>query len=181
MKDPSLIVSILALLVSLVGVIVSYIVARKYGDVAALSASRKLHEEDTRKARLTALRSLSNEVMRIRVLVDFNKALDPNTQMHSIARMPVAAFESAFVSGTQSLDVSDELLHAVAVYLVWADGINSLVDIYPFSIAGYGTGGVKPGDIAREIATDSEKEILGALHLLETSLQKEIQRVQENA
>ena len=52
MKDPSLIVSIAAIVVSVVGVIVSYVVARKYGDVAALKASRKLHEEDARKARL---------------------------------------------------------------------------------------------------------------------------------
>jgi len=181
MEDPSLNVSIAAIVVSFVGVIVSviasYVLARKYGDVAALNASRKLHEEDARRARLVALRSLLNEVKRIRGAVAHNSALDTSSQLQSIARMPVAAFETAFVSGTRGLDVGDELLQAVTDYLVRADAINSLVDLYPSSVAGYGIGGPKPAEVAVEIVAVSGQELCQILDQLETRLQEESQRV----
>ena len=178
MKDPSLIVSIAAIVVSVVGVIFSYVLARKYGDVAALNASRKLHEEDARRARLIALRSLLHEVERIRGVVAYNRGLT-SSQPQGIARMPVVAFETAFVSGTRGLDVGDELLQAVVNYLVWADAINSLVDLYPFSVAGRGTGGASnPREVARQIVVlVSAQELSQTLDQLETRLQEESQRV----
>jgi len=117
-------------LIAAVSAILSYIVAKKYGDLAAVDATRKLYEEDAKRARLNALRSLINEVARIQKLAEHNSQLDPDQQSQPVARMPVSAFETAFVSGALVSRASQELLDAVADYLVCADSISPLVDIY---------------------------------------------------
>jgi len=134
--EASLIVSILALIGSVVGVILSYVTARKYGDLAAVKASRRLHEEDVRKARLAALQSLLNETHRIRHLAQHNAVLSIHNPPHDFVKMPAAAFETAFVSGTPGLTVAQELLDAVSSYLTYASAVNSLVDIYLGALAG---------------------------------------------
>jgi len=167
-------VATFAIIVSIAGIIVSHRVAKKYGDLAAVDASRELHEEDTREARLTAFRSLLNEVKRISGVVDHNSKLNTNSQMQPIVRMPVAAFETAFVSGKPGLDASEELLQAVTDYLVCADSINSLVDIYPFSVAGHGTGTIEPREIARQVVKASKQKTHEVLERLRVYLQEEI-------
>lgn len=64
-------------LIAAVSVILSYIVAKKYGDLAAVDATRKFHEKDAKRARLNALGSLINETARIRKLAKHNSQLDP--------------------------------------------------------------------------------------------------------
>jgi len=60
--------SALQVVVPIIGVlfsgIPSFIVASRYGDMAAVRATRKYHEEDARRARAATLLSLGNEVSR---------------------------------------------------------------------------------------------------------------------
>ncbi len=176
MEVASLVLSIFAVLVSIAGIIVSYCVAKKYGDLAAVDATRRFHEEDAKRARLTALQLLVNEVERIQKVVDHNRQLESIAKIQSVTRMPVAAFETAFVSGERGLSVSKELLQAVTDYLACADSINSLVDIYPASITKLGTQLDRTGDIIQQIVEASEHKLPENLERLRTYLREEIER-----
>ena len=177
--DKSLLVASAAFVVSVIVGILSYIVARRYGDLAAVEASRRLHEEDARRARLMALRSLLNEVERIRKVAEHNSGLAPQETALSVTRVPTIAFETAFVSGTSNIGGSSELLVTVTDYLACADSINSLVDIY---VAGTTSAG---GEGARRV-TDSARKIVGKckddlpkiLDSLKTFLQRELEEAQ---
>jgi hypothetical protein len=126
----AIVLSVLSLVVSVVAVIVGYVTARKYGDMAAVKATRKFHEEDVARARVTALQSLINEVERIRGVVGHYDPSDTHAESRGVPKMPVAAFETAFVSGTPTLAASKELVRAVCDYLVHADSVNSLIGMY---------------------------------------------------
>ena len=172
----SLVISIFAIIVSIAGIIVSYRVAKKYGDLAAVEATRRFHEEDLKRARLTALQSLVNEVARIRKLAEHNSQLAPSQPAQPVARMPVAAFETAFVSGAPGLEVSLELLDTVTDYLACADSINSLVDIY---VAGTPSGESASASRLRK-AVEQMKEICAStlpeiLDRLRDALQRELE------
>jgi len=177
----AIIISIGAIIVSIAGIIVSYIVARKYGDLAAVEATRRFHEEDARRVRMTALQSLVNEVERIQKVVEHNRQLTTDTAIQPVARMPVAAFETAFVSGRTGLNVSKELLQVATDYLACADGINSLVESYPASLAGLGTRRVPnySDGIIEQIAKVSEHRLPEILERLRTHLQEEISGAKE--
>jgi hypothetical protein len=187
----SIAISVFALFVSwagvaasIVGVAVSYWVARKYGDMAAVRAGRKLHDEDARRARVTALRSLLNETERIRKVVEHNASL-AIYPVRSVIRLPTSAFETAFVSGTPGLDASDELLRSVTDYLVRADAVNSFVDAYPSSIAGQ-SGNIGPNDFVGAIVDacastgqSDQETFAGLLGRLRACLQEEILHVEQ--
>ena len=177
MEVASLVLSIFAVIVSIAGIIVSYHVAKKYGDLAAVDATRRFHEEDAKRARLTALQSLVNEVERIQKVADHNRQLNKGTPIQAVTRMPVAAFETAFVSGERGLDAGNELLQAVTDYLACADSVNSLVDIYPASIAGIGTSGTDYSKHTIEkIVETSEHKLPENLERLRIYLREEIER-----
>jgi hypothetical protein len=189
--NPTLVISILALLVSFggvlvsfVGVLVSYFVATKYGDLAAVEVSQKLRAEEINQARLTAFRSLLNEVERIQKIVDRNRQLNKHGKIQAVTRMPVAAFETAFVAGRPGLDADEELMKFVTDYLACADSINSLVDIYPASMSSPSDGstlGVSASSYAefviQQVIAISTDELPGILERLRILLQEEIQRV----
>ena len=124
--------SAMQIVVPIIGVlfsgILSFIVASRYGDMAAVRATRKYHEEDARRARAATLLSLRNEVSRIQKAAEHNSQLDPRHSPHDTARMPTAAVETAFVSGTPGLVVGPELLDASTEYVARADSINSLIE-----------------------------------------------------
>ena len=126
----SIVISILAFIVSVVSIYVSYLANKRYGDVAGTLITIKNQEQDAARARVTALRSLLNEVARIRKLADRNSEVVTQTGGIGMVRMPVTAFETAFVSGSPGLSVSSDLLDAVTDYLTEADTINSLIDTY---------------------------------------------------
>lgn len=107
---------------------VAYFVAKRFGDVAGQDAARRFQEEDAKRARVTAFQSLINVVARIQKLVEYYQSPDFGTR--GVPKLPVTAFEMAFVSGSPGLAASSELLDAVNNYLVLADSINSLIDIY---------------------------------------------------
>lgn len=132
----------------------AYYLAKKYGDVAGTKAAIEFEKEKAAKARIAALQSLLNEVIRIRDLAHHNSTLVHDSHsIQSVVRMPVTAFETAFLSGESSLlDLLDEgnsdsdeefvsvgtpglrsvskPLASVTAYLTEAYSINALVDIY---------------------------------------------------
>jgi len=169
------VLSIFAFLVSLASVVVAYF----RGDMAAQKASEELQRERERRERLVAFHSLMNETERIQKAVEHNAKLDVTNNLQPILRLPVNAFETAFVSGRPGLDASDKLVQAVSNYLCRADCVNSLVEVYPSSIAGLGTGTIAPKSIAEQVRRHCEgtadKESLSTLVArLRTSLQDEI-------
>lgn len=122
--------SVLAIIVAVVAALASVILPIKYGDLAAVKATRKLHEEDTIEARKTAFQSLLCEVTRIRKAVHSNKTLDKTNPKQGLLRLPTNAFERAFILGVPGLSVNQELLEAVTDYLTIADSSNSLIAYY---------------------------------------------------
>lgn len=169
--------SALALVVSVAGVVVSYLVARKYGDLAALKAARELHEEDARKARVLVLRSLLNEAARVRKIGESNATVRIGV-IAPVARLPVTAFKTAFVSGTPGLQAGEELLQAVADYLACADSVNGLIDVYPAAVAGRGNRSLgTPGNaeyVVEQVADICRDKLPGMLDRLEHALREEI-------
>jgi len=166
------------MIMAAVGVLMSYFVARQYGDVAAVRATRKFYEEDARKARLTALQSLVNEVARIRKLVEHNSHLLPltNAPVKSLTKMPIAAFETAFVSGRHGLAVSSHLLNAVTDYFTHADSINLLVDIYVAGIpSGTAVSQTRRRTAVQKIAEICTAELPKILDQLEIHLRRELE------
>lgn len=122
--------AVVSLVVSAIGVIVAYVVARKYGDMAAVKATRKFQKEEAARARIAAFQSLINEVERIRRVLGHYDPADTRAESGGVPKMPVAAFETAFVSGTPTLAANEELVRAACDYLVHADSVNSLIGMY---------------------------------------------------
>lgn len=160
-----------------INIIVTIVVAVAFGDMAAVYATRRFQEKEAKRARLTALQSLVNEAERIQKVTDHNRQLNKGTPIQDVTRMPVAAFETAFVSGGRGLDAGNELLQAVTDYLACADSVNSLVDIYPASIAGIGGSGTGYSKhIIEKIVETSEHKLPQNLERLRTYLREEIER-----
>jgi len=112
--------------------IISAVIAILFSDLAGTFAARRFQEEDVKRTRVAALQSLINEVARIQAVIDYYEATAPYNILSrgGIPKMPIVAFETAFVSGSPGLAPSEELMEAVSRYLVRADSINSLIDIY---------------------------------------------------
>lgn len=106
-----------------------------FGDMAAYRASEKHQKKLSHQARLTALGSLLAEVERIRCAVDHNRCIEKNSgHLYDFVRMPIAAFETAFVSGNPTV-LGDyggyaKLLGTVTDYLTRAYAINACIDLY---------------------------------------------------
>lgn len=159
-----------------INIIVTIIVAAALGDIAAVYATRRFQKKEAKRARLTALQSLANEVERIQKVADHNRQLNNGTPIQAVTRVPVAAFETAFVSGGRSLDAGNELLQAVTDYLACADSVNSLVDIYPASIGGIGTSGTGYSSyVIEKIVEASKHKLPENLERLRIYLREEIE------
>jgi hypothetical protein len=118
------VISLAGVAVSLVG---AWLIAKKYGDVAGTLAARRFQEEDAKRARVAAFQSLINEVVRIREVAKHYQSPSFDTASGA-PKLPVTAFETAFVSGSPGLAAREELVKAVSEYLVFADSINWLID-----------------------------------------------------
>ena len=106
----------------------SVVVAKLYGDMAALKEDRKRQDEEARKAKHTALQSLLTEVKRADYVRRTNAKCALGTVGVSATRLPVDAFSTAFSAGTPGMSVGEDLLDWVAKYLTAADVINGAVD-----------------------------------------------------
>lgn len=118
------IISLAGVAVSLIG---AWLIAKKYGDVAGALAARRFQEGDAKRARVAAFQSLINEVVRIREVTNHYQSPDFDTASGA-PKLPVTAFETAFVSGSPGLVAGEGLVKAVSEYLVLADSINWLID-----------------------------------------------------
>ena len=179
----ALLISVGSLAVTAIGVVVSYCVARWYGGIAAVEASRKLQEEDSKKTRLTALRSLLHQTERIRKIVSDNTGLDHRSTIQPLVRLPVLAFETAFVSGKPGVSASEETVAATTDYLLCADRYNSLVDIYPVLLSSVGgqmgvSGSSEPSLVILKVQAIS-LEVTSILEALWTRLAQEIAAAEE--
>jgi hypothetical protein len=169
-----LVLSMLALLVSIASVIVAYF----RGDMAAVKASRKLHEEDLRRARLAVLQSLRSEVDRVERAIDLNlEQLSSNDSEVVIAlvRTPAGAFETSFVSGEPGVEAGEDLIEGVTQYLVYADAINRLIDSYSTAIRLASDGSSLWRDWQKQIGSLSREKVLPILEKLKSCLKDRIE------
>ena len=119
----SLVVSGFSAFIALISVVVSVLSAKRYGDVAGSIKQIQYDQAKSTQATIAGLRSLINEVARIKKLVDHNSQTEP------MLVLPTAAFEAAFLSGQSSLIPPDRLLDAVTTYLMQADLISELIQM----------------------------------------------------
>ena len=98
------------------------------GSVASAWSSRRMEIERRQLVRADTLRALLNEVERIQKIETYYQSAKPDV-MEPAPRMPVAAFEQAFITGQVVPGVHDSVIAAVTKYLVIADEVNSLVDV----------------------------------------------------
>ena len=156
-----------------VNVIIAFLVAKWYGDVAGTEAARRFQEEDAARARVAAFQSLISAVGRAREVVDC--IMDGVSA--TIPRMPTAAFEVAFVPGWPGLPASPKLVDVVNDYLVIADSMNFAFDLY------VSRGG---GEWANHMGTrplvfeSSGESIVEVLDRLEDYLERELEEAQRN-
>ena len=174
----------ISMIVSIITLVVSNrkneAIAKKFGDVAGAIKTIEHEKKQADEARVFALQSLLNEVERIRSLAEHNSQLIPDAQSQPITKMPVSAFETAFVSGMPISVVSQELLDIVPDYLTRADSINTLVDVY---IAGTPSGENVSKQRMRAAVTETKRictdELPRILGQLSNALQRELETTKQ--
>jgi hypothetical protein len=111
----------------LVGIIITIIVAWLFGEKAAVRYEKKREKEE----RFAAHQSLLNQVRLIEKLAQCNiKRSEAPRSYDSLIRLPVAAFETAFVSEKPVLSNHPDLLQMVNSYLSEAYAVNAAIDAY---------------------------------------------------
>lgn len=167
--------------ISVMSVIISYFLARHFGDVAGTKAAIAFEKEKASKARIAALRALLNEIEVIRGLAQQNSEINPTESSQTIVlKMPVTTFETAFLSSESNL-LDDwgaglqRLLVSVKAYLARAHAINTLRDYY---LASVGQLSSSMSGLWRKDAANGVKEescnLLKTLNQLEELLTQEL-------
>lgn len=111
----------------LVEIVIAIIVAWFFGEKAAVRYEKKKEKEE----RIAAHQSLLNQVKLIEHLARSNieRSKEPKNY-DSLIRLPVRAFETAFVSEKPVLSNYPELSQRVNSYLSEAYAVNAAVDVY---------------------------------------------------
>jgi hypothetical protein len=81
----------------IVGLLASYYIARRFGDLAGTDAATKYEEEKEKRERVAALQALLNQVGLATKIAQEN-ARQNYTGYAPLVRIPTHAFEEAFVS-----------------------------------------------------------------------------------
>jgi hypothetical protein len=119
------------ILASIIGIVGSIGAAYYFGDLAGQKAAQKHEAEKADRERRLALEALINQVELIKQLIETNRGVDVRTSASkALIRVPVRAFEVAFVSERPALSNERELLDAVGDYLSKAYSVNALLDVY---------------------------------------------------
>lgn len=164
--------------------VITIVVAILTSDVVAFFAAQRYQKKEVKKARLTAFQSLLNEVERIQKVINHNCQLKTDDTIQPVIKMPMVAFETAFVSGEGGLNANEELLQETTSYLAFANSINSFVDIYIALISSgtctqqlqMGVAGSSYGSyIIQQIVNYSEHKLPTVLEMMKACLQKEIE------
>jgi len=79
----SIVLSVAGTLISIVSIVISVYVARKYGDVAGAVRMIQYEQERIEQARIAMLQSLINEVGRIRKVIEHNSQSEPALSLFS--------------------------------------------------------------------------------------------------
>ena len=156
-------------------------IAKQYGDVAGTKAAIEYEEQKTAKARVVALHALWNEVARIRAVAIQNHALDPRGRHQNAIRMPVAAFETAFLSKESVLlekwQKESEFFADAKQYLLEAYFVNAQIDFF------LSASGALANPLASEMMVhmtsqivDRSKEVVKILTRLEEHLERELDK-----
>jgi hypothetical protein len=175
---------------------ISYNIAKRYGDLAGSKAAIEFEKEKAEQARITTLKSLLNEVIRIRDLAYYNYSLKQDgKRIQSVVKMPIAAFETAFLSGESSLPIKgtvgfdgspvssetpglhliSEPLASVTSYLTKAYAINALVDIYLGLVRGLSSEEEsRRAEVISQIVDESH-DLLTVLPRLEKYLERQLE------
>lgn len=157
----------------------------RFGDLAGQKAAQDYAEKEAFKRQIITIKSLLNEVTRIRNSADRNsqlKVLDYDYKPQAVVRMPVNQFETAFVSGDSCLIDAEKqtdvetILGAVSKYLTAAYAINTLIDMLLAGIVSHGTGVEQRVPAAKEIARMSG-ELPAILDELETALKDQLEKM----
>ena len=115
------------IIVSIFGIIVSIIGAWIFGEQAAVRYEKRKEKKERRAAH----ESLLNQLGLIEKLAQDNIERSKAPRNYNcLIRLPVAAFETAFVSEKPLLSDHKELLQMVNNYLSEAYAVNAAVDIY---------------------------------------------------
>ena len=127
----------ISLLIGVAAIVISWLIAKKYGDVAGTRAAIQYQEERDSQARRAALASLMLEVGRVAALAEHNADTDALRLGRPVVRIPVHTFETAFLGADSPLlqdphsrGSTSEMLAPIWDYLTEASAINSLVDVY---------------------------------------------------
>lgn len=160
--------------------LVAYFVSKRYGDVAGQKAAIEYDMQKAEQARIVAVQALLNEVTRIRSLASHNAVPSgPRLTVRSVTKMPVAAFEAAFLSGQSSLlglsedgSAMSDLVTCVADYLTRADAINTLVELYLGLVRGLSSVEERRRNDVLEKIGQKSKEMAAVLDQLENLLRR---------
>jgi hypothetical protein len=174
---------------------ISFLLAKKYGDLAGTKAAIDFEKEKAEQARITTIKSLLNEVDRIRTFTDHNSTLARDSQkVQGVVRMPVAVLETAFLSGDSSLSINSsvdfdgtpvdpatpgiylraEPLASATDYLAEAYSINTLIDIYLGLVRGLSSQEQAQRGEAINGIIDKSKALYQPLARLEKYLNREL-------
>lgn len=148
-QSSSIILSVIAILISVVSIFVSFLAAKWFGDVAGTKAAIKYEEDKSKSARMVALQTLMYEILRIQGFSKHNSGLEAEhgiITIESAIKIPVKAFETAFLSRESILifpmnnDINNGLLVTVMEYLNKAYSINAFIELRLAFIKSLGTG-----------------------------------------
>jgi hypothetical protein len=171
----NLCISGIGILISIASISISFYTARKYGDLAGTIKIIEYEKEKAVEIRRSALRSLINETERIRKLVNHNSQLTPASSSNPPVRVPTSAFETAFVSGSTNIAASERVLDTAAEYLVHADRINVLIEVYVSGVpSGEGTTKARMREAVKEIERLCQRSLGDIVDNLQEALRTEL-------
>jgi len=118
------------LIISIVGIVVSYFVARRFGDVAGTKAAIKHEEEKTAERRKKILVALHAQVESLpRINTHNQTATDKHGPPKHLLPIPypIVPFETAIFS-ENGISVGDKTIQAATDYLLKARELNVLIE-----------------------------------------------------
>jgi hypothetical protein len=165
------IISILGVVCTGVGIAAGFIAAYFFGDYAGQRRAENYEKKRDRKARILALRTLRSYVGLIQKLAESN-VNEEYAGLGGLNKIPVNAFEIAFVSSESAIEAGPELRDAVYEYLSKAYTINAAIDMY----VRLKTSLNRETQTSLDKVTEGCSSLLGVLNELSASLEKELEK-----
>jgi len=170
-----IVLPIISIVISGIAIIASYVIARKYGDLAGTKAAIEHEKEKEALARKAALVVLRNEVSMLKRYAEYNTGVkvEKHLPIQRIYSMPTEPFEAAFLikdSPFPNVQIVD--IEVVADYITAAKNINNYLDFYADLRTAHGIDeGSRREDALAQIKSESEN-IIGILEKIDQLLGK---------